>query len=243
VIAGELRAAAAAAAFLTRVPIRAAFGERDIARAVVAFPLVGAAVGAATGGITLGLAHYLPDLLAALLAVGAGAILTGALHLDALADTADAFGARTRERALEIMRDHAVGAFGALALVLAVAIHAEALAALVRDGDVVRSAVAAGAVSRAAPAVLGATLPYARTDGTGRPLAGGRLRAVVAVAIALAIAVAVGQVWLAVTAAAVVAAVGLAARRLLGGFTGDVLGAAVVLAELGALVVAVGLAQ
>ena len=60
----------------------------------------------------------LPSLGAAALGLGVAALLTGALHLDALADTADALGGATRERRLEIMRDHAIGAFGAVALVV-----------------------------------------------------------------------------------------------------------------------------
>src|SRR4051812_24910218 len=113
-VADELRALAAAVSFQTRLPIGRVVvvdGE-DVARAGVAFPLVGAAIGAAVGGVFVGLAPHLSPLPAAGLALVLGALLTGALHLDALADTADALGAATRERALEIMRDHSIGAYG-----------------------------------------------------------------------------------------------------------------------------------
>ncbi len=160
----ELRAAVAALAFLTRVPVgrRLVLDGGDVARAGPAFPLIGACLGAVVGGIAAGLASPLSPLLAAALAIGAGTLLTGALHLDALADTADALGGRSRERALEIMRDHAIGAYGAAAIALDLLVKAAAIAALARDGHVLPFAIAAGALSRAVPVPLAAALPYAR---------------------------------------------------------------------------------
>src|SRR5713226_885335 len=129
----ELRGLAAALTFLTRIPLgrRLVLDGDDVARAGPAFPLVGAGIGAAVGGIAAALAHPLSPLLAVALALAVGALLTGALHLDALADTADALGARSRERALEIMRDHAVGAYGAVAIALDLLIKGAALSVLV----------------------------------------------------------------------------------------------------------------
>jgi adenosylcobinamide-GDP ribazoletransferase len=163
------------------------------------------------------------------------------LHLDALADTADALGATTREHALEIMRDHAVGAYGAVALVLDLGAKAVALAALAGRHDALRFAVCAAAAARVVPVLLSAALPYARPGGgTGRALAStGWARCAVAVAIAVALCALLHAAWV-LAAAAVVAAVAFAgARRWLGGVTGDLLGAAAELAELAALVVAV----
>src|SRR4051812_40579806 len=96
-----VRAAAGAGAFLTRGPVGAlvAFDGADVARGAPAFPLVGAAVGATVAGVAIGLSHLLPAFAAAGLALAAGALLTGALHLDALADTGDALTKRG-ERAL-----------------------------------------------------------------------------------------------------------------------------------------------
>src|SRR6266498_18912 len=117
-IAREARGLAAALTFLTRIPLARSIllGGDDVARAGVGFPLVGAAIGAASGGLAFGLADPLSPLVAAGLAVAAATLLTGALHLDALADTADALGARSRERALAIMRESTVGAFAVVAL-------------------------------------------------------------------------------------------------------------------------------
>src|SRR5581483_2417227 len=99
-----VRAAAAAVAFLTRIPVSLPLTAADVARGAVLFPVVGAGIGAAVGGTADALARPLTPTLAAVLGVALGSALTGALHLDGLADTADALGATTRERALEIMR-------------------------------------------------------------------------------------------------------------------------------------------
>src|SRR5690349_572464 len=117
----------AAVAFLTRIPVRGAF---DVGAGAALFPLVGAGIGAAVGGTAYGLAQVLPALAAAGAALAIGALLTGGLHLDGLADSADALGGRSREDALAIMRDHAIGSYGAAALVLDLVVKAAALAAL-----------------------------------------------------------------------------------------------------------------
>src|SRR5438270_12724925 len=130
-----VRSLFAAIAFLTRIPV----GGRsyDVAGGVAVFPLVGAAIGAAVGGTAYGLARILPSLAAAGIAVALGALLTGGLHLDGLADSADALTARSRDAALAIMRDHAIGAYGAVALVLDLVVKSAALAALAGRGRVV----------------------------------------------------------------------------------------------------------
>ncbi|MGA2929520.1 MAG: adenosylcobinamide-GDP ribazoletransferase [Solirubrobacteraceae bacterium] len=248
----ELRGLLAAITFLTRLPLggRIALDGEDVRRAAASFPLVGAAIGALVGAIAAATAPSLSAPLGAVVAIGAGTLVTGALHLDALADTADALGANGREQALAIMRDSTIGAFGATAIALALALEVAAFAALVRAGDgrAVRIAVAAGALSRAVPVVIAAALPYARADGgTGDALAsgGGGVRAAVAGGLALAIAVAVAGVNGAVLTAVALALtllLGGAYRRWLGGVTGDTLGAALELTETTTLVVAVALA-
>jgi adenosylcobinamide-GDP ribazoletransferase len=247
-ITAELRGALAAVCFLTRLPLGrwVALDGGDVARAGAAFPLVGAGIGAAVGTLAAALTGRLSALLAVAVALAAGTLLTGALHLDALADTADALGARTRERALEIMRDSMIGAFGAVAIALDLLVKAAALTALVGQDRVVRFAVAAGAASRAVPAVLAAWQPYPRREGgTGMAfLIIGWRRAAVSAALGVGIAAAVaGLDGLAVAGCAAVVALGLglAYRRWLGGVTGDALGAAVELCETVVLVVAVAL--
>ena len=243
---GNVRAAAAAVAFLTRVPVGrlAALGPDDVARGATLFPLVGAGIGALVGGVAVGLDSRLTLLLAAALAVAVEALVTGAIHLDALADTADALGAPTMERALEIMREPTIGSFGAAALGLDLLVKTAALAALLSGPDPVLAAIAAFALGRAAPLALSWTLPYARAGGgLGASLAGAARAPWLAAGLLLGIGVAVAALglrglWLAAGAAVAVLAVGLVARRRFGGVTGDVLGAAVELATTLALVAA-----
>src|SRR5439155_116774 len=91
----ELRAAVAAITFLTHIPLgrRVALDEADVARGALLFPVIGSGVGAAVGGAALLFHAALPAFTAAALALVLGAVLTGGLHLDGLADTADALGA------------------------------------------------------------------------------------------------------------------------------------------------------
>jgi adenosylcobinamide-GDP ribazoletransferase len=236
------RAAAAALAFLTRVPLgsRIELGSEDVARGAVLFPVVGAGIGALLGALAAGLDQRLSALLAAALAVALEAALTGAIHLDGLADTADGLGAPTRERALEVMREPAIGSFGAAALGLDLVVKTAALAAVLAGPDPVLALVAAFAAGRAAPLAPALVFPYARAEGTGLVLAGRRGRLVAGLLLGAAIAPAalgVRGVWLLAGAAVAVAAVVPVARRL-GGVTGDILGATAELATTFALVAA-----
>src|SRR5262249_57928832 len=123
-----------AVAFLTRLPMPHPKGAMppNFVRAQRMFPVVGALIGAAIGLFCLLLrAVGLPELAAAALALGAGAILTGALHEDGLADVADGFGGgRDTAAKLEIMRDSRLGTYGALILLVSFAAKLSALAAL-----------------------------------------------------------------------------------------------------------------
>ena len=136
------------------------------------------------------LAGPLPASAAATIGVGLAALLTGGMHLDALADTADALGGRTRERRLEIMRDHSIGAFGAVALVLVLLLEVSLLAELGARDLALVSFAAAGALSRWSPLPIALALPSARDDGQGRSLATGISLAAVLVGLALAAGIA-----------------------------------------------------
>ena len=244
--AASVRVAAAAVTFLTRVPVARSsnLDGADVARAASLFPVVGLAVGACAGGVALGLGHVLPSLAASALGVAVALVLTGALHLDALADVADAAGAFTRERALEIMRDSRVGTFGAAAIVLDLLLKVVAIGALIGRGGAVQAVAASGALSRAAGLPIAAFLPYPRVGGgIGSVLTGriGRLAPAVGTAFAIAIAVALlgwtGAIMAGVAAATAVVAIGIY-RRWLGGATGDCIGAVIELTELAVLLVA-----
>lgn len=226
-------------AFLTRLPMPHPEGAMppNFVRAHRMFPVVGALIGAAIGFFCLTLRWLgLPDLAAAALALGAGAILTGALHEDGLADVADGFGGgRDKQAKLEIMRDSRLGTYGALILLVCFAAKLSALASI-PDRYVVYALIAAHALGRGILPVMSVNLPYARTDGlarnAGQPDAG---VATTAVIIALLIAL-LALSWTNAAFAALVAglsAIAMAwlARRQIGGQTGDVLGGAEQVAE------------
>jgi adenosylcobinamide-GDP ribazoletransferase len=249
-LAASARAAAGAFTFLTRVPLArlVVLDGDDVARGSILFPIVGAGVGAAGGGVALMVDQWLPSFTTAALACTVTVLLTGALHVDALADTADALGAPTRERALEVMRDSRIGSFGATAIALDLLLKVSAVAALVDRGGVVGAFVAAGALSRSAAPLLAARLPYPRAaGGTGSVLTGRvtTATAVIVCVIGLAITVvaAGADAWpLDATAAIATLALALSYRAWLGGATGDCLGATTEVIETAVLVVAAALA-
>lgn len=239
-----LRPALAALTFLTTVPLArvARVDARDVARGAWLFPLVGGGIGALAGLAADVTADQLPALAAGAVAVAVAALVTGAMHLDALADAADALGGRTRERALEIMRDHAVGAFGATALVLVLVLDAALLGALGERDEAALAGLAAGAAGRAAMVAPAAFLPDAREEpGRGRVISGIGSRsagAAVLLAVLLALPAGAAGLWALAAAAVVTVATSVHARRRLGGLTGDVLGATGKLAETAALLAA-----
>jgi adenosylcobinamide-GDP ribazoletransferase len=241
-----VRRLAVAVAFLTALPLRVEAGAREVGRAALCFPVVGAALGVALASVGTLLARALPAPLVAVLVVAASALATGALHLDGLADTADGLGGgRDAEHALRIMKDHAVGAYGATALLLSVLVKVAALHALFAGGAAYTWLTVAGALSRWVTVPL-ARLPSARASGLGAAVSAhvGRFEVGGATAIALGVAVALAGARGAVAAAAVAAlgvAFGALCRRRIGGVTGDTLGAAAEASEALVLVLAVGL--
>lgn len=222
-----------AVALLTRIPVSHPDGPMPsyVGRALRAFPLVGALIGACIGLVDLALlALHVPAGAAAALALGAGVLLTGALHEDGLADVGDGFvGGVDKATKLDIMRDSRLGTFGGLTLVVSFTAKACALAAL-SPAAVLPALVVAHALGRAAIPVLSVKLPPARMDGLGVRV-GTPPRAIAVTAGALALAVTLlmlpvrEAVLAAVLAAGATAAVGLLAMRQIGGQTGDVLGA------------------
>jgi adenosylcobinamide-GDP ribazoletransferase len=245
---GVLRPAIAATTFLTRLPLGRLVQVKaeDVAAGAWLFPAVGGAVGAASGLLADLAAERLPPLAAGAIAVGAAALLTGALHLDALADAADALGATTRERALEIMHDHAIGAFGATALVVVLLLDTALFGTLAQSNDAALAGLAAGAAGRAAVLLPAFALPYAGGEvGQARLLDGiGVSVPLVAVLVAALLALPEGAAGLGALGVALVLALVLSVflRRRFGGVTGDLLGATAKLAETTALVSLVALA-
>ncbi|MBE9554917.1 MAG: adenosylcobinamide-GDP ribazoletransferase [Proteobacteria bacterium] len=234
-----LSAPAVALMFLTRLPVRGP--QAGLAGAVVAFPLVGILVGALGGG-AFWLASFagLPALACALIALAATVVVTGALHEDGLADAADGLAGHTPEDSIRIMRDSHIGGYGVLAMVFSVGLRAAALAAIGNPLAVVMTMTAVGAVSRAAMPAVMLALPRATSTGlgaaAGKPATADTLFGItVAALLAFALLGTVGT--LAILAAATIATLVIAAlaRRRLGGYTGDILGAVQQMAEIAAL--------
>jgi len=237
----ELRLFFIALQFLTRVPVPRWVGFEpgwlnDSARH---FPAVGLCVGAVAALVLWAAAHAWTAWIAVLLSMGATLWLTGAFHEDGLADTADGLGgAVSRERALSIMKDSRIGTYGAVALLLVLALKGAALHAMaLRDLVAALAALPlAHAWSRVATVILLATLRYAgdAEHAKAKPMAQQAGPATLASALmwALLAGAMAGVAWGAVplAAAALVAALATAvmARWLLlrlGGYTGDTLGA------------------
>ncbi len=218
-----------AAALLTRVPVaREEMSDHDLARSIPWFPVVGGLVGIAVACVYAAAAWPLPPLVAATIAVGSGVALTGAFHEDGLADCADALGGWTRQEARRILKDPVHGTYGVLALVLSVTLRVGAVAAL-SPWEALAALPAAHALGRGAAVWALRVFPPAPGEGLGAGYAalGSRRQVVAGVTTALVIgAAAIGWgVTLAVGCGAGAVAVGLWARRRLGGISGDVLGA------------------
>jgi adenosylcobinamide-GDP ribazoletransferase len=241
---GKLTEIRLAAGFLTILPLlpRAAVAPETLAASFGWFPLVGFALGALLAAENLVLTPLFGDALAAVLLVLTLTVLTGAVHVDALADTADALGAGSnRGRALEIMHDSRIGSFGTAAIFFFLALE---IVALMTMGEARRTAALwlAPGLARWAMVAVGWRIEYLRAEGAGTLLVGPGGDRNLALAGALAVTAAVPILsWRVLLAYAV--AVALAAtlravyRRWLGGVTGDLLGAAGELVELAVLLV------
>jgi adenosylcobinamide-GDP ribazoletransferase len=237
----------ASLAFCTRLPVgrAAAADTKAVASAAWALPVSGFVVGL-IGALIYVLAHRLglPAWPAAGLAVTATLVVTGALHEDGLADTADGFGGgASREQKLDIMRDSRTGAYGVCALVLSLALRIGTLASFGDTYAVVWALIASHTAARAAMAVLMWLLPPARSDGlsyeAGCP-PGENVAAAAAIAFVVLL-LCLHPLRGVVAALVLIAAIALMAwlsMRQIGGQTGDVLGATEQVGEVAVLLVA-----
>jgi adenosylcobinamide-GDP ribazoletransferase len=230
--------------FFTRLPIPAwvGFEAAWLQHASRYFPLVGVVVGAIAAGVYYAAALVLPAPVAAVLSTAASIYITGAFHEDGFADTCDGLGGGlTRERALEIMKDSRVGAYGAIGIVCMLAAKLSALASL-PPHQAVAALLLAHPLSRLAATSLIWKLEYVRGEGKAKPLAHRMTNAEFAIAAlgaALPATLLFATGWsaplaiLAAIAGALVATLWLGRLfvRRLGGYTGDCLGAVQQLAE------------
>jgi adenosylcobinamide-GDP ribazoletransferase len=228
---------------LTRLPMGRIAKPPQLSACVWAYPLAGIVVGLIGGGV-FGLTLWLGlnGLIAAILAVSAGVLVTGGMHEDGLADLADGLGGgATRDRKLEIMRDSRIGSYGAIALVLALSLRVAALAGVHGAQHGMLALVGLAALSRAVLPVVMAALPQARKSGLGAEAAARTAASRVAVSVATGVLIAAlalpSPLWVCGAMAIAAALMAGLALRQLGGFTGDVLGATQIIAELAAWLV------
>jgi adenosylcobinamide-GDP ribazoletransferase len=230
----------AAIQFLTVIPFPKSFtgGEKELEKCVPFFPVVGLLIGIIIAAFDHVMGFIFPPLPASVMTVIAMTGISGGLHMDGLADTADGFfSARPRERVLEIMRDSRTGVMGVLGVVFVIVLKVSVLISLFppfRPGIIVLMPLA----GRCSFVVMMTALPYVRREG------------------GLATAFGVGKSWLNVlwTSAFLLAAgwlaghwMGLAASfsallmaalfsvycfRKIGGYTGDTLGAGCEITEI-----------
>ena len=201
------------------------------------FPVVGAGLGAAVATAHWGAHRLWPVLIAGAVVMTIDLVLTGALHLDGLADTADGLLPHMEQnRRLEVMAEPGVGAFAITAVTGALAVRWAVLADPdIRPVDL--TAVWAG--SRTIAATVPAMVPYVRPDGLASPFVEGASCWIALWLLPISMLMIVGGGWSGVAAAtaapiAAAAVLWLAWRRI-GGFTGDVLGTVIVISETAAL--------
>lgn len=233
---------AAGLSLLTRLPtgwLHPSEKQIDLARSSWCWPLIGGGIGALTGAI-MALCIWLgmPAIVATGWAIACQLFLTGALHEDGFADTVDGFfGGRTAERRLEIMRDSRIGSYGGLALSLLMLLRGGSMTTLAAEPmHIVFILATAGAFSRLALMLPLLWLRPARAEGLAHELRHLPARSLLAAMILTALIASSLSILgaLSLFLMACLATLGLCsvAYRLIGGYTGDVLGATAIIAEL-----------
>jgi adenosylcobinamide-GDP ribazoletransferase len=237
----------ASVVFCTRLPLfgTVAIGSDTLAKAAWAFPIAGLLVGLIAAAV-YGIAHRagIAAWPAAALSIGAALLVTGCLHEDGLADTADGFGGgATREQKLDIMRDSRIGTYGVCALILALLLRIGTLASFFSSASAVWALLASHAGARAAMMAFMAVVPPARRDGLSSDAGQPPIESVAA-AVVLGFIIAafcLGPLHAIVALILLIVAGALMAwlsRKQIGGQTGDVLGAVEQIAEIVILLVA-----
>ena len=231
--------------FFTRIPLPSRLSSMadhstGLEKSAAHFPIAGLVIGLLLAALFLVLSWLLPPVLASGLTIAAGMVISGALHEDGLADCADGLGGSSKpERALEIMKDSRIGAFGASALIFSIGLRWAALASMPIAAGAVALIISHGA-ARGAITIALATSSYARASGTGSLVAPGispvelAITAVICGLLGLAFGgfsglVAVGIGWLAALVFL------LWFERRIGGYTGDCLGGMEQVAEIAIL--------
>lgn len=236
--------------FLTSLPIqgRDQIEDADVGRSFLWYPLVGLLIGGLLWGFSQLAAAVLPTLLSATLVVTLWALITGALHLDGLADSADAWigGFGNRARTLEIMKDPTCGPVGVVTLVMLLLIKVAAIHQLLQMSSGA-GLILVPVVGRLGVIVLFLTTAYVRAGGLGEALANhfsrsGAWRVVAVTAVLLILVAPVSGSCALLVCAAVFWLMRRQMLARLAGCTGDTAGALIEILEVSALITLAALA-
>lgn len=229
--------------FLTRLPVPLSDSQSECiaGRSLLYYPLVGLLIGLLLAATAWTLADA-PALLPAALVLTAWVLLTGALHLDGLADSADAWagGHGDRDKTLAIMKDTHCGPVAVVVLVIVLLVKFAALHALTAASNWT-ALVVPPLLGRAALPLLFLTTSYVRPGGLGAVLAKYQRRragilAVIMTAIAVLLSLGTAGLWLLLASSGAFVVLRALMIRRIGGTTGDTAGAMVELVEIAALV-------
>jgi adenosylcobinamide-GDP ribazoletransferase len=226
---------------LSRLPLPTPPDLARSSRASWAYPIVGLVVGGLAALVALvAQALSIPTAMTAVLILTTLIVVTGAMHEDGLADTADGlWGGWDSARRLEIMKDSHIGAYGVIALILALLARWTLLVTLLATSSPALAILGVAAVSRAPMVAVMAALPHARAEGLSRSVGRPDQRtALVAAGIAAVLALLIWGVlglWICAVAYGAALGMGLIARAKIAGQTGDILGATQQIAEIAAL--------
>lgn len=237
-LVGVLNGSLIAIEFLTPLRLRKVqtYDDRTFAPALGWYPFAGLVIGVILALLDLGLRELLPAGPTAALLVAALALLSGGLHLDGVADTADGMAVQgDRARRLGVMSEGNTGPAGVMALVLVLLAQWSALASIPEDARFA-ALVVAPVLARWTVVPVGLLFPPARPRGLGHAIHSGLWPLAAPLATVIAVAVAVGTFGVAGIVLVALAALGAvmlagAAARMLGGVTGDVYGAGIEVAQ------------
>ncbi len=230
---------------LTILPFgaRGAVTDEDCGGSLLWFPVVGLGVGAALVGVHRALSPLLSQPVVAAILLIAWAVLTGAMHLDGFGDLCDGlYGGKTPAARLTIMKDPHIGVMAVVAIGCLLMLKFALLGSLTTRGVMVRALLLSPCLGRWSMVLLATTMPYARAEGgTGAPFVRSACVSslIVATAIALAAAWGIGGgrgLVVCVIAVGISLILRRVCGRLLGGITGDGLGAVGELVEAGVLI-------
>jgi len=234
----------AALQFLTIIPVKVkSLDERTLSRGVMYFPVVGFILGLILSGIDYALhsINFNPILSSTLLVI-ALIVITGGMHLDGVADTADGFfSGKTRDEKLKIMRDPSTGAMGAISLISIIILKIALIYSIIPDSRAI-ALILMLVLSRWAMVFCMYIFPYARTDGKANVFINGMKQNTLIIATLTAIALVLfvkgmPGVILIIEIALVTALFGKWAVKKIGGITGDTLGALAELSEIAVLLI------